>query len=59
MTKVAPSFLDEDLKINAAEYLKIMQEILLPWIDKNHGPMKSTFIQDSTTTGCCFLVIYK
>ena len=42
-----PHFIDAGLKINTAEYLKILKEVLLPWIKKNYGPMKVMFIQDS------------
>ena len=42
-----PYFIDAGLKINTAEYLKILKEVLLPWIKKNYDPMKVMFIQDS------------
>ena len=42
-----PHFIDVGLKINTAEYLKILKEVLLPWIKKNYDPMKVMFIQDS------------
>ena len=42
-----PHFIDAGLKINTAEYLKILKEVLLPWIKKNYDPMKVMFIQDS------------
>ena len=42
-----PHFIDAGLKINTAEYLKILKEVLLPWIKKNYDPIKVIFIQDS------------
>ena len=44
---MSPHFIDAGLKINTAEYLKILKEVLLPWIKKNYDPMKVMFIQDS------------
>ena len=42
-----PHFIEVGLKINTAEYLKILEEVLLPWIKKNYDPIKVMFIQDS------------
>ena len=42
-----PHFIEAGLKINTVEYLKILEEVLLPWIKKNYDPMKVMFIQDS------------
>lgn len=42
-----PHFIEAGLKINTVEYLKILEEVLLPWIKKNYDPMKVMFVQDS------------
>ena len=46
--KVLPlHFLITALKINTAEYLKVLEAVLLPSIEKNFDPMKFMFIRDS------------
>jgi len=42
-----PHFIQAGLKINTAEYLKILRDVLLPWIRKNFDPTQVMLIQDS------------
>ena len=43
--KIMPNFIGASLKINVVEYLKILEEVILPSIKKNYDPTKSMFIQ--------------
>ena len=46
--KVMPShFIEAGLKINTAEYLKILKDVLMPWIRRNYDPFKVMLVQDS------------
>ena len=46
--KVMPShFIAAGLKINTAEYLKILNDVLLPRIRKNYDATKVMHVQDS------------
>ena len=42
-----PHFIEAGLKINAAEYLKILKDVLMPWIRRNYDPFKVMLVQDS------------
>ena len=42
-------FIESGLEINTVEYLKILNEVLLPWMKKNYDSMKVIFIQDFAT----------
>lgn len=42
-----PHFIEAGLKINTAEYLKILNDVLLPWICRNYDTTKIMLIQDS------------
>ena len=42
-----PHFIEAGLKINIAEYLKILKDILVSWIRRNYDPFKVMIIQDS------------
>jgi hypothetical protein len=42
-----PHFIEAGLKINTTEYLKILTEVLMPWIRKHYDPKKVMFVQDS------------
>ena len=42
-----PHFIEASLKINTAEYLKILKDYLIPWIRRNYDPFKVMLIQDS------------
>ena len=42
-------FIEAGLKVNTEEYLKILKEVLIPWIKKNYDPKKVMFIWDSTS----------
>ena len=45
--KVMPShFIKAGIKINTAEYLKIMKDVLMPWIRRNYDPFKVMLVQD-------------
>ena len=46
MRLLPPHFIEAGMKIKMAADLKILEEVLLPWIKKNHDPMKVMFIQD-------------
>ena len=35
-----PHFIEAGLEINTAEYLKILDEVLLPWIHRNYDATK-------------------
>lgn len=47
---IPPHFLEVGLKINRAEYLKILENALLPWIRKHYDASQIMFVQDSTPT---------
>ena len=36
-----PHFIEAGLKINTAEYLKILKNDLMPWIRRNNDPLQS------------------
>ena len=40
-------FIEAGLKINTAEYLKILKDVLMPWIRRNYDPFKVMLVQDS------------
>lgn len=42
-----PHFIEAGLKINAEEYLKILKDVLMPWIRRNYEPFNVMLIQDS------------
>ena len=42
-----PHFVEAGLKINTSEYLKILNDVLLPWIRRNYDPTKVMLVQDS------------
>ena len=42
-----PHFIKAGLKINTAEYLKILKHVLRPWICRNYDPFKVMLVQDS------------
>lgn len=42
-----PHFIEAGLKINTAEYLKILKDVLMPWIRRNYDPFKVMLVQDS------------
>ena len=42
-----PHFIETGLKINTAEYLKILKDVLMPWIRRNYDLFKVMFVQDS------------
>ena len=42
-----PHFIEAGLKINTAEYLKILKDVLMPWIRRNFDPFKAMLVQDS------------
>ena len=46
-TVMPPHFIEVGLKINVAEYLKILKDILLPWTRKHFDPSQVMLIQDS------------
>ena len=41
-----PHFIKAGLKINRAEYLKILEDVLTPWIRRNYDPFKVMILQD-------------
>ena len=41
-----PHFIEAGLKINKAEYLEILKDILMPWIRRNYDPFKMMLVQD-------------
>ena len=41
-----PHFIEAGLKINTAEYLKILKDFLIPWIGRNYDPFKMMLVQD-------------
>ena len=42
-----PHFIEAGLKINTAEYLKILNDVLLPWICRNYDATKVMLVQNS------------
>ena len=40
-------FIEAGLKINTAEYLKILKDVLMPWIRRNYDHFKVMLVQDS------------
>ena len=42
-----PHFSEAGLKINTAEYLKILKDVLILWIRRNYDPFKVMLVQDS------------
>ena len=44
---IPPHFIKGGLKINTAEYLKIVNDVLLPWIRTNYNGIKVMLVQDS------------
>ena len=42
-----PHFIEAGLKINIAGYLKILKDVLMPWIRRNYDPFKVMLVQDS------------
>ena len=44
---IPPHFIEEGLRINTAEYLKILKDVLMPWIRRNYDPFKVMLVQDS------------
>ena len=42
-----PHFIEAGLKINTAEYLKILKDVLMLWIRRNYDPFKVMLVQDS------------
>ena len=42
-----PHFIEAGLKINTTEYLKILNDVLLPWIRRNYDGTKVMLVQDS------------
>ena len=42
-----PHFIEAGVKINTAEYLKILKDVLMPWIRRNYDPSKVMLVQDS------------
>ena len=42
-----PHFIEACLEINTAEYLKILKDVLMPWIRRNYDPFKVMLVQDS------------
>ena len=42
-----PHFIEAGLKINTAEYLKILKDVSMPWIRRNYDPFKVMLVQDS------------
>jgi len=42
-----PHFIKAGLKINTEEYLKILKDVLMPWIVKFYDPQRVMFVQDS------------
>ena len=42
-----PHFIEARLKINTAEYLKILKKFLMPWIRRNYDPFKVRLVRDS------------
>ena len=47
---VPPHFIEAGLKINTAEYLKILKDVLMPWIRRNYDLFKVMLVQDSAPT---------
>ena len=44
---MSPHFIAAGLKINTAEYLNILNDVLLPWIRTNYDSTKIMLVQDS------------
>ena len=42
-----PHFIEAGLKINTAEYLKILKDVLMPYIRRNYDPFKVMLVEDS------------
>ena len=42
-----PHFIEAGLKINTAEYMKILQDVMLPWIIRHYDRTQVMFVQDS------------
>ena len=42
-----PHFIEAGLKINTAEYLKILKDVLMSWIRRKYDPFKVMLVQDS------------
>jgi transposase len=42
-----PHFIAAGLKINTAEYMKILEGVMMPWIKRYYEPSKVMFVQDS------------
>ena len=45
-----PHFIKLGLKINTAEYLKLLKDVLMPWIRRNYDLFKVILVQDSAPT---------
>ena len=42
-----PHFIEAGVKINTADYLKILKDVLMPWIRRSYDPSKVMLFQDS------------
>ena len=51
-----PHFIEVGLKINTTEFLKILKDVLMPWIRRNYDPFKVMLVQDEHLNVCdCWL----
>ena len=42
-----PHFIEAGLKINTTEYMKILQDVMMPWVTRHYDPTQVMFVQDS------------